>query len=221
MTPYLAPCLAVLRAEINQRWPQRDHTSDGWIGDTAHQARPSDHNPNARGSVDAIDVDEDGIDFGVVFAAIKRHPSARYVIYERKLYHRLRGWKPETYTGTNPHDKHFHLSIDQTREAEQNKQPWGLLEDDMPLTGDDALTLWSTNAGSAKTPVRALDRLNQIHTQVVALRSVVEQLAAVIKAGGGDVDTAGILRGVDAVVRDAVADLAEGGAAHVRTQQAG
>ncbi|MEU5721567.1 hypothetical protein ABZ783_07070 [Micromonospora sp. NPDC047738] len=138
--PYLAPSLAVLRAEINQRWPNRDRTSDGWIGDTAHQAQGSrsDHNPNARGSVDAIDVDEDGLDFAVVFAAIKRHPSARYVIYERKLYHRLRGWKPEPYTGPNPHDKHFHLSIDQTREAEQNTRPWGVKK---AMTVDEFLKL--------------------------------------------------------------------------------
>jgi len=135
----LAPALAVLRAEINTRWPRRDKTSDGWIGDAAHQASKSDHNPNERGSVDALDVDEDGIDVAAVLAAIKRHPSARYVIYERRLYHRLRGWKSEPYTGVNPHDKHFHLSIDQTRAAEQDRRPWGLLEEDMgTLTGEQA-----------------------------------------------------------------------------------
>lgn len=128
---YLAPSLAVLREEINRRWPGRDRTSDGWIGDTAHQAGPSDHNPNSRGSVNAIDVDDDGVPFAEVFAAIRRHPSARYVIYERTLYHRLRGWRPEPYSGSNPHDKHFHLSIDQTVAAEQDTRPWGLLEDQM------------------------------------------------------------------------------------------
>lgn len=126
MSYYLAPSLAVLRAEINARWPGRDRASDGWIGDARHSATTSDHNPNSRGSVNAIDVDEDGIDFAVIFDAIKRHPSARYVIYERKLYHRLRGWRAETYSGTNPHDHHFHLSINQTRAAEQDTRSWGL-----------------------------------------------------------------------------------------------
>jgi len=127
MSWYLAPSLAVLRAEINARWPGRDKASDGSIGDAAHSSTTSDHNPNSRGSVNAIDVDEDGVDFAEIFAAIKRHPSARYVIYERKLYHRLRGWRAEAYSGVNPHDHHFHLSIDQTLAAEQDTRSWGLL----------------------------------------------------------------------------------------------
>jgi hypothetical protein len=62
---------------------------------------------------------------------------------------------------------------------------------------------------------------------VTALRAVVDQLAATIAAGGGSVDTAAILAGVDTrlaelrgrldtEIRDAVADLGEGGAAQVR-----
>lgn len=126
MAWYLAPSLAQLRSEINARWPGRDHASDGTIGDAAHSSTTSDHNPNSRGSVDAMDIDEDGVDFAEIFAAIKRHPSARYVIYERELYHRLRGWRAETYSGTNPHDHHFHLSIDQTQASEQDTRSWGL-----------------------------------------------------------------------------------------------
>jgi hypothetical protein len=128
MAWYLAPSLAVLRTEINTRWPGRDRASDGTIGDRRHQLSKSDHNENARGSVNAMDVDEDGIDFEEVFEAIKRHPSARYVIYEETLYHRDRGWEPEDYNGDNPHDKHFHLSIDQDEDAEQDTRSWGLLD---------------------------------------------------------------------------------------------
>lgn len=51
-----------LRDQIDRRWPKRDKRSDGWIGDTAHKARVSDHNPDKRGYVFAIDVDEN---FGV------------------------------------------------------------------------------------------------------------------------------------------------------------
>jgi hypothetical protein len=53
MAWYLAPALTVGRAEVNRRWPKRDLTSDGTVGDEAHQATRSDHNPNARESVNA------------------------------------------------------------------------------------------------------------------------------------------------------------------------
>ena len=48
-----------LRKQIDRRWPRRDRRSDGWIGDSAHAGRRSDHNPDARGWVHAIDIDAD------------------------------------------------------------------------------------------------------------------------------------------------------------------
>lgn len=137
MSYYLAPALAVLRDEINARWPGRDRTSDGWIGDPAHQATRSDHNPNDRGSVNAIDVDRDGVDIAAIIAAIEAHPSAHYWIVDQRIADADDGWRPRPYTGTNPHDKHLHVSIRQTRTAEQDQRPWGILEDTMPLNADD------------------------------------------------------------------------------------
>ena len=55
----LAAAGVTLRNQINEAFPGRDKASDGWIGDAAHQARVSDHNPDRRGIVHAIDVDED------------------------------------------------------------------------------------------------------------------------------------------------------------------
>ena len=54
-----AAAALTLRKQVDKRWPKRDRGADGIIGDKAHQARPSDHNPNSRGFVDAIDIDAD------------------------------------------------------------------------------------------------------------------------------------------------------------------
>jgi hypothetical protein len=48
-----------LRNQVNKRWPKRDKRSDGWIGDKAHAGRQSDHNPDSRGLVHALDIDAD------------------------------------------------------------------------------------------------------------------------------------------------------------------
>ena len=48
-----------LRNQVNKRWVRRDKRSDGWLGDAAHKGRVSDHNPDARGLVHALDIDAD------------------------------------------------------------------------------------------------------------------------------------------------------------------
>ena len=144
-------------------------------------------------------------------------------------------------TGDSSHLYHTHFSFfrDATK-AGRDQRPLfrrylteiGMIE--MPLTSDDvdavAEAVLAANAGSRNTPVRWIDRTNQIHAtvtaltgQVTALTSVVEALGETIRSGGGSVDTAAILAGVDerlavlaADTRDAVADLGEGGAAQVR-----
>ncbi len=44
--PRLSKAAEQLRSEINAKYPKRDKRSDGWIGDTSHNARKSDHNPD-------------------------------------------------------------------------------------------------------------------------------------------------------------------------------
>lgn len=56
-----------LRDQVNKKWETRDKSSDGWIGDAAHQANSgwgtngtgSYHNQDPNGVVHAIDLDED------------------------------------------------------------------------------------------------------------------------------------------------------------------
>jgi len=124
MAWHLAPSLVQLRNEVNARWPHRPKGSDGTVGDTSHSARASDHNPNARNSVNAFDITYPGVDPKVIIAAVKKHPAGNYVIFNRKIYSRSNGWKAEPYGGISPHTEHLHVSILQTVAAEQSKAKW-------------------------------------------------------------------------------------------------
>jgi hypothetical protein len=126
MTYYLAPSLAQLRAEVNKRWPNRSKVSDGWIADAAHAARTSDHNPNQRGSVNALDITAKDILPAELIAAAIAHPSTAYVIYNGHIYSRRHKWAKRPYTGTNPHRTHVHISITQALAAEHNQTTWFL-----------------------------------------------------------------------------------------------
>lgn len=136
---FLAPALVQLRSEVNKLWPGRDKTSDGWIGDTSHQARKSDHNPDWSdgGIVRAIDVDEDLAAGGAPFrkawslvTQIIRDPRVAYVIYEGQIWENPaafpgRGyWR--AYTGASPHDHHFHVSVRRGVEWDGDASSWGI-----------------------------------------------------------------------------------------------
>lgn len=125
--PYLAPSLVRARAAINTRWPHRDHSSDGWIGDAAHQATTSDHNPDAKGMVHAIDVDRDGVHLPTIVAAFLVSPVTEYVIFNRRIWQRRDKFAPRVYTGSNPHTGHLHESAQHTRTAEQYGAPWSVI----------------------------------------------------------------------------------------------
>ncbi len=124
MTFYLAPSLVALRGEINARWPNRDKASDGWIGDPGHAARISDHNPDEKGCVHALDVDVDGINVDRLLKEAIGDPRVWYVIHNRKIYSRTYGWTARAYYGSNPHQSHVHISIRYTFRAENDTGNW-------------------------------------------------------------------------------------------------
>jgi hypothetical protein len=121
----LSKCAIQLREQIDDTFPDRDRTSDGWIGDTRHSARKSDHNPDASGWIRAIDVDRDLsgkakpdlmpdlADQIRLFA--KSDPAKRisYIIFDGKIASPLLKWKWRKYTGINKHVKHCHISFTQ------------------------------------------------------------------------------------------------------------
>jgi hypothetical protein len=129
----LVPCLDALRAEFNRNFPGRDKASDGWIGDPAHAASTSDHNPDANGVVHAIDVDEDLRAPGAtmrecVEEVVRRHrigldDRLTYVIYERTIWSASYDWLPRAYTLSNPHDRHAHFSA---KRGAGSRRPFGV-----------------------------------------------------------------------------------------------
>jgi hypothetical protein len=121
---HLAPALVRLRAEVDRRWPTRSKASDGWLGDAAHAARVSDHNPDGKGEVHAIDVTAAGIDVAVLLRAAIGNPAVWYVIHDGHIWSRTYGWAKRVYTGPNPHRHHVHISIRYTAAAENWDGSW-------------------------------------------------------------------------------------------------
>lgn len=123
----LADSLKNLFAEIDAVWPNRDRRTDGSIGDAAHQATSSDHNPDGRGIVHAIDIDKDGIDTDfVVSQCIQDETPTSYVVWNRQIWSRSRDFRPRPYTGSNPHTDHIHVSIRYGPHYESANWTWGI-----------------------------------------------------------------------------------------------
>lgn len=83
-----------------------------WLGDAAHQAEQSDHNPDSRGIVHAIDAMISIIAQGneIVAWVLDDPRDVEYVIFNGTIWSRSNGFKPRAYTGSNPHTDHVHIS---------------------------------------------------------------------------------------------------------------
>lgn len=160
----LAKSLEKLREQINAMAPGRSKESDGSIGDTAHSARKSDHNPNANGVVAAIDVTHDvagGCDGRVLSRSLIADPRVKYVIFNSQVWKARTGqWEP--YTGQNAHAHHVHVSIkpdglDQTQDwAVQIAGAPGEVPTPTPASTG---TRPSLKTGASGEAVRALQQL--------------------------------------------------------------
>jgi hypothetical protein len=122
--PRLSKAAEQLRSEINAKYPKRDKRSDGWIGDTAHNARKSDHNPDKQGWVRAIDIDSDLVKGSskeswllaeqIKTIALKGDKRISYVIHQHRIASPLKNWAWRVYKGANPHVSHIHISFDKS-----------------------------------------------------------------------------------------------------------
>ena len=125
MIPKLCKAGQQLRLQVDDSFPDRDRRSDGWIGDTRHQARASasDHNPDANGIVRAIDIDRDLsgkakpdlmpylADEIRLFAKRDKSKRISYIIFAGKIASPRLGWRWRKYSGINPHHSHMHISF--------------------------------------------------------------------------------------------------------------
>jgi hypothetical protein len=136
----LAPNIQTLRSNLREAFPNRLTTSDGTIGDPAHAAGVSGHNPDDTPGVRAESSDADSVPevracdadkdldgpstprsrMQAVVDAIRRNPEDRsrliYMIYDGYIYSEnsvdpnTGVWLKRVYNGTNKHREHAHFS---------------------------------------------------------------------------------------------------------------
>jgi hypothetical protein len=140
MKPRLCKSGVILRDQINRSFIDRDKTSDGWLGDSRHSSRESDHNPDANGVVFAIDIDRDLsgkakpdimpdlVDQIRVFAKSDKLKRFSYIIFDGKIASAKSLWKFRDYSGINKHNHHAHISFSAAGDLYD-------LEFDIPLIG--------------------------------------------------------------------------------------
>lgn len=132
--PKLSKAAEQLRSEINAKYPKRDTRSDGWLGDTSHQKRKSDHNPDAQGWVRAVDIDADLVKGSskeswllaeqIKTIAFKGDKRISYVIHQHRIASPLKNWAWRVYKGSNPHVSHIHISF--TKAGDLNGKVFGI-----------------------------------------------------------------------------------------------
>jgi peptidoglycan hydrolase-like protein with peptidoglycan-binding domain len=139
MAPRRAKSTAMLLEQVNQASPDRSKKDDGWIGDAAHASRASDHNPNKAGVVQAQDITHDPPGFdSYAFAEVLRtnkDKRLKYVISNKKIFAGNAGPQPWTwrnYSGSNPHDKHVHISVANDVALYDDPSAWNIGGGDTP-----------------------------------------------------------------------------------------
>lgn len=143
-------CLDEARDQLNERFPNRDKSSDGSWGDRAHSHRPSSHNGDKSGTpewrdgdnLDEVrardfDVDLRDTETGTTMEHVvqewvrlcreKKMWWVRYIIFNGRIWHKKDGYKTRRYTGANKHNLHAHVNSDFTKKSDSAKNTdWGL-----------------------------------------------------------------------------------------------
>ena len=103
--------IAVLR-QATAISPSRKKASDGLLPSAAHiqQSPTSDHNTGF--AVDLTHDPKHGIDCFDIFEKLKEDARVKYLIFQGKIWSKEKAKQGNrVYTGSNPHNKHLHISI--------------------------------------------------------------------------------------------------------------
>lgn len=111
--------IAVLRQATALR-PKRKKASDGLLPSAAHisQSPNSDHNTGY--AADLTHDPENGIDCFEIYEKLQSDKRVKYLIFRGKIWTLKNG--EYRYTGSNPHNKHLHISIN--NESGNDKSEW-------------------------------------------------------------------------------------------------
>jgi hypothetical protein len=103
--------------------PMRKKASDGLLPSAAHikQSPTSDHNTGL--AVDLTHDPKNGIDCVEIFQKVKEDKRVTYLIFQGKIWSKERADEGDRkYTGSNPHNKHLHISINE--DMAKDTSPW-------------------------------------------------------------------------------------------------
>jgi hypothetical protein len=103
--------LAVLR-QATAIAPKRKKLSDGLLPSAAHLKQSPDSDHNTGYAVDLTHDPANGIDCAIIFQELKKDSRVKYLIFNKKIWSKVRAKEGDRkYTGSNPHMKHLHISI--------------------------------------------------------------------------------------------------------------
>lgn len=111
--------IAVLRQATALK-PKRKKASDGLLPSAAHISQSPDSDHNTGFAVDLTHDPEFGINGNEVYAHLKSDKRVKYLIFKGRIWSAEKG--DRAYTGSNPHNKHVHISIKDN--CGKDTSPW-------------------------------------------------------------------------------------------------
>jgi hypothetical protein len=103
------PAAIALLRQATALWPKREKASDGLLPSQEHIANSPNSDHNTGHAVDLTHDPFGGPDCAKIFKELKKDKRVKYLIFRGVI------WSPEkglrSYTGSNPHMKHLHVSI--------------------------------------------------------------------------------------------------------------